>query len=353
MTAPSILGRAALGLFAAAPFRLGRAPRGGAPKRLVVVSLGDNPSFSYYLAPRLGGIEHRVVSPWDDPEAALGGGDAGAYVLFCRYFSRAWAIALARRAGRLAGAGLFLDDDIEAVVADRQAPLGYRLRLVARHIRYRQALARELDRLWVSTPELARRFPDAAAIVLPPAPGEQDRPRPRPPRAAPGLAFHATGVHEPEHAWLAPIVAKLLGLRPNVTFEVVADGARARPWRGVAGVRVIAPLAWPRYREATAESGADLMLAPLVDNAANRSRAPTRRIDAYRAGAALLTTAPWVYRPSAAEAGLGMAAPREPEAFLAALVALVDSPERRQRLAALNAARVERMAAEAAPLFAP
>lgn len=342
MTGASLVGRAAIGLFAARPLALsGRSI--AAPRRVVVVGNGENPTLDFYLRPRLDGTvasaPHAIVELGRDPATVLADGDL---VVFCRYVTPAWIAAVRERRDRLAGIGLLLDDDIAAVIADATTPMGYRLRLVWRHLRHLAALTGLLDRLWVSTSELATRFPAAAAEVLPPVAGVADRPVVR--RAtttAPRLAYHATGVHDAEHARLAPILARLAAARPQVTIEVAADGPRLRHWRGIPGITLVAPTDWPSYRARTRAEGFDLMLAPLIDTPVNRCRSATKRIDAYRAGAALLTDAPAIYRPTAEEAGLGMVAPAEADGFLAALVGLVDDPERLARLAALNAAEVE------------
>ena len=97
-----------------------------APTRIVVVVSGPNPSFDYYLAPRLGAD---VPAEVRDIAAAPSPGEAramltGAFVLFCRYSSGAWLRAIESCEDVIAGVGLFVDDDIDALAADRTVPCG-------------------------------------------------------------------------------------------------------------------------------------------------------------------------------------------------------------------------------------
>jgi hypothetical protein len=83
------------------------------------------------------------------------------------------------------------------------------------------------------------------------------------------------------------------------------------------------------------------LLAPLLDTTANRARAPTKRIDAYRMGAALLTNAAAVYRPGEDERHSGMLLPLSRDAWAEGLAGLIDDRARIAALAALNARHVE------------
>jgi hypothetical protein len=323
------------------------AARGRLPadvEQVIVVIAEPNPSFDYYLAPRLSDASSRcrIVSLWSPPQAALASPEAdGALVVFCRYVSRAWLDAVEARRERLAGVALFVDDDFEAVLDDSTAPLGYRLQLAHRHLVHRAQLARLLDALFVSTVVLAARHAAAGPIVLCPVPSRDDRPAPRDRRSALRVCFHTTGAHAAEHAWLVPVLARLAHMRPDVEIEIVATPSLASIWRRVPRARFAGTMSWPLYRDVTRRRGCDVLLAPLLDTIANRARAPTKRIDAYRMGAALLTNAADVYRPGSDELDSGMLLPLCPDAWADGLARLIDDRARIASLAALNARHVE------------
>lgn len=313
---------------------------------VIAVVARENPSFDYYLAPRLAaaaaGKTFEVVDLATPALAALGGVRAsGAYVLLCRYANGDWMRALERRRSSLAGVGLFVDDDVEAVVDDPEAPLSYRVSLFRRHLAHRAALGRVLDRVFVSTRALAARCASARPVVIGPTPSPQDSPPSLAGQRSLRVCFHATGAHVSELRWAMPLLETLAARRRDVEFEVVVDLGRAAA-AGASGVVVRPFVPWPQYRRDTATRGASLLLVPLLDKPANRSRSATKRIDAARMGAAILTNAEAIYRPDPDEAALGMSAPLDHGAWLARVLDLLDSPERLARLADLNARHVAR-----------
>jgi hypothetical protein len=308
---------------------------------IIVVTEGPSPSFDYYLAPRIAQSQLPVTTARlaDDPAALLRVASSGALIIFCRYVTAAWIAALDDP--RLAGAALFLDDDIAALIDDASVPLPYRLRLWQKHQRHVPALSRALDLLWVSTLALAARFPGAAPVVLPPQPGDADTPQARPASQVVRIAFHSTASHAAEHAWLAPVLARVAAAHPTVTFDVYMNWRTARFWRSVPNVTAHAPKAWPNYRADTRARGADLLLAPMLPSLVNAARAPTKRIDAYRLGAAMMTNAADIYLPTTDELATGLLVDLDREAWVAAIGQLVRDQERRTRLTAVNMRVVE------------
>jgi hypothetical protein len=320
------------------------------PSRIVAVIAGPNPSFDYYLQPRLqcaGGLPFSVADVHNTPDESLD----GAFVLFCRYMSGAWLGAVERNADRIAGVGLFLDDDIDALFADPSVPLDYRGRLARLALMHRRRLARVLDILFVATPVLASRYHAANPRILTPLASAKDEPLERAPSASLRIAMHSTSVHAAENRWLRPVMAAALGSHPAISLEVIADPLRALPWRRHAGVHITPPMRWPAYRAHSREQGADLLLAPLLPTPANAARSATKRIDAMRLGAALMISDPAVYRPDTEETALGMSVPAEPAQWIAAIKALAHDRERVIRLRDLNRAHVQAMSTSPQPLL--
>ena len=267
---------------------------GGPVKRIILFGRMPNPTFDYYFAARLEApgmppsqavdIRHGNLADLDPEDA---------FIIICRYASPDVLTWLDTNADRLSGVGLFLDDDIPAVVTGRDASVRYRSVLCFRALWPLRRLNRHLDIVWASTPHLASTLQLEEVQVLPPAPPERLwRPRsnkygslePISDRVL--IAYHATGVHLEEHRFLRPIIEEILEKRPEADFEVFADERAESLWRNLQRVTIRRPLPWKEYVEDAENRNIDILLVPLVPSRVNDSRAPTKRIDVSRYGAA-------------------------------------------------------------------
>jgi len=367
-------------------WKLRRAPRPRTPTRervarVVVVGRFPNPSFDYYLRARLqapGMPPFVLADPWRAGGMPAAEPD-GTFLLFCRYVHPAALRWVTDWRERLAGVGLFLDDDYWALMRAGEVTLRYKRRLWKRALRHFPRLSGRLDRLYVATPGLAARHRAAQPVVLPMAPSAvdlrcarrdgvagrvrvsgSDAGRPhgsetkgpqiqRPEGGAPAygadgtvrVVYHAMSMHRREHAFLRPIVVAALARRPQLRFEVVAKDANARMWQGIERVEIRPPLRWPAYARACLQAPADIALVPLTDRPANRARAPTKKIDVARLGAAGIFSACPAYADADSDELL---VPNDRERWLAALLRLVDEPAERARRAAATRAVVRRYA---------
>lgn len=253
-------------------------------RRVVVLVRGANPSFDYYLAPRLKGLSHEVVDITKEPsDLQLREGD---FVLVCRYMSARWNKRL-RVAKGLAGFGFFFDDDYAAFVTDPAIPLAYRLDVAYHGLYPLVRAAPKLTHLFVSTPLLRERFSAADPIVLQPAPSACDF---APVRSSPDagrlrIAYHAQTSHLADHALCAEICRIVNRAYPDITFDIVGPPAAKRYWHGLSAAVFRNESDWVRYRSESRTMGADILIAPLLDTPLNRARAATKAIDAVRLGA--------------------------------------------------------------------
>jgi hypothetical protein len=267
----------------------------GAVKRIIVFGRMPNPTFDYYFAARLDAPGMPPAEAVDIRHGNLADLDPeGAFIIICRYASPDLLTWLDTNADRLSGVGLFVDDDIPAVVTGRDASVRYRSVLCFRALWPLRRLNRHLDIVWASTPHLASTLQVHEVEVLPPAPPETLW-RPRSPGSGRVtnsvsdqvlIAYHATGIHLEEHRFLRPIIEKILLQRPQVRFEVFADGRAASIWEGLERVSVRRPLPWKDYLADSNNRTIDVMLVPLHPSRVNDSRAPTKRIDVARYKAA-------------------------------------------------------------------
>lgn len=317
----------------------------GAPrvpvKRIVVLGRHPNPTSDYYFAARLsapGMPEHMFV---DIRSGKLKTVDPdGAFIIVCRYASVAALTWIERESPRLAGVGLFLDDDIPAVIVGQDADLPYRLFLFFRALMPLCRLNRHLDVVWTSTSRLARQLADVHALVLPPAPPEalwniSKTDILRSSDSSVLIAYHATAVHVEEHRFLAPVMREVLAKRPNAHFEVFASAAAAGLWRPIERVTIRRPVAWADYLAESSKRKIDIMLVPLSPSSVNDCRSPTKRIDVVRAGAAGVFSISHAYGEPTNDGEILL--PYDHEAWVSAILTLVDDPA--QRTVSMNATR--------------
>jgi hypothetical protein len=308
-----------------------------------------SPTFDYYLRSRLEemNLPHVVA---DMTGAALPALPArGSFALFCRYCDSKSLKWIEANAGQLGGVGLFLDDDIAAWLGDREVPLGHKLYLLHHGVRPIRRLNRHLDRLWVSTAELGTALGEPSAIVLPPRPSLSDFRRQAAMRSSgPVRVVFFAEYHSGEHQFLLPVVARVAAARPDAVFEVTESAAFAPQWRKLPRVTVSPFRPWPEFRSYTAETGADIALVPLLPNPINRSRAPTKRIDVARLGAAGLFSEQSCFVAGASSDEIFL--PHDPGAWADAIVRLIDDAQLRRRIAAATQEVVERLSATPATI---
>lgn len=331
-----------------------RAGATGAPRKpirhIILFGRHPNPTSDYYFAARLtapGMPPHQMVDICSNDFSSL---DAdGAFIILCRYASATVLQWIEQKSSKLAGVGLFLDDDIPAIVTGREAPIGYRLSLFSLGLMPLRRLNRHLDIVWASTPRLADRLKSAHARVLPPAPSANvwDVPHQNTSTEEDGflIAYHATAVHVDEHRFIQPIVKKVLAARRHVRFEVFAGKASAHLWRGMERVTLRQQVSWSDYLAEALTRRIDIMLVPLSPSRVNDCRSSTKRIDVARAGAAGFFSVSEAYGFPDKSGEIRL--PQDPTVWSDTLLALIDNPKRRQAAAQATRDLVAEMTSQA------
>lgn len=273
------------------PMRLQALPALGAGP-LVVLSPGRIPTTDFYLtqnlAVRYPQRELQVVDTrCSDPGRTFPAQAAAVFIV--RYAPLVWLRWLRVERPRCGRVVYLLDDDIPAVLRASELPLGYRLRTWWRHLRGRKLLAELCDSIWVSTPELARRYADSRPELCEPcdvaAPlemqgSETERP------AAGSYCYHGTRAHRREIEWLLPVVREVQAACPEARFELFGDRRVRRLYRDIPRVSVRAPMTWPEYLAYSSTVRHQLGLAPCLDTPFNRARSHVKLFDITRFGAA-------------------------------------------------------------------
>lgn len=321
------------------------------PARIIVFARLPNPSYPFYLEARLGAPGMPPAEAVDIHSGDLARLDPrDTFVLVCRYATPRVLAWISRHAAELAGVGLFIDDDVPAIIAHRDTTWTHRLFLLGLAVYPLLVLRTHLDVIWTSTPALADRLGASRAFVLGPAPGplcfrgaEPAGASPDPPK----IVFYSQPVHLAEHRFLRPIISEVLRHRPDVEVEVVGDRSAARIWEGLP-VAVVQPMRWDAFLAYTAVRPATIALVPLLAGPMNDVRAPTKKIDVTRLGAAGIYSASPAYgvAQSGRDGGECIVG-SDPGAWLEAIRAILDDDRHRAALARASREVVEAMSREA------
>ena len=302
---------------------------------ILVLQRGENASTDYYLRPRLesADLPAEIADLTDEPgrSALLAPhGPQALTVVFCRYASPAWLEALEAARERLARVVFFMDDDLPEMMRAGEIPSAARGKVALHFAAHAVRLSALCSETWVSTPELARRYPEARARVLQPLPEAE------PPASAPAdaklVVYHGTDVHARERRFVLEVARLLEALAPVARIEIAGDKALERTAAGAANVEVVPQLPWPDYRATQAGREAAISLAPLFPSRLNDARAPVKAFDAARLGAAGLYADAPAYRGHVRHGEDGLLLPMEPGAWAAAIAGLLSDPARRMGL---------------------
>ncbi|MFB9953206.1 hypothetical protein ACFFP0_30585 [Rhizobium puerariae] len=318
-------------------------------QRVIIVGKFPNPTYEYYFAARLaarGMPRYETIDFRDFNEASIE--PAGVFLIFVRYSTKPIIKWVNANRSKLAGVGVFWDDDISAVILGQDATARYRYRLYRDAVAPFKCLKTALDKVWVSTPQLAQQLSHLRPRVLPPAPSDEIiRPRPNHNKVTNVaghilIAYHATDVHVQEHAFLFDVIKVVLDARPNVSFEVYAGKTTRSLWCSLNSSRVFIKehVSWPAYLEANSGRFIDIMLVPLAPHRANASRSSTKRIDVARVHAAGLFSDCAAYEEKGKDEIL---VPFVRSTWINSLLALIDQPKLRVSAASATRKRVEEM----------
>lgn len=252
----------------------------------------------------------------------------GTWVVIFRHAHPSWLRFILSRREELSRVTWFLDDDIPAMLWQRSLPTVYVWKSYVRYLHVKVLLAGRGTDYAFSTEELASRFPNLPREVW--SPRRVDPPA----RELPLLYFyHATSSHHAELAWLAPIVGEVQRRVPEAWFELFADRTGREIFRSVPRTRCIHPMVWADFLRYTSTFKADVGLAPLLDTAFNRARAPVKFFDIARTGAAGIFSESQTFKGTVRDGVNGLLLPNEPERWVEAIIRLLQSPAERLSLA--------------------
>ena len=306
-------------------------PDAGEAGDVLVLSPGPVPTTSIYLESRLGPLRGRIVDTLAaDPPP---GPPRATELVLVRHAPRPWLRWISQHRAAFGRIALLMDDDMPQALLAAELPPAYALRTARRHRDVRCLLAGCCDELWLSTPELLRRYPGPRSRLLVPlyvSPRVVDE---TPADTEPVYFYHGTRAHLAEIRWLRPVVEAVQRRCPRAVFEVLGDEGVARVFRGIPRVRVRPWLTWPDYLAYSRTHQYKVGLAPCLDTPFNRARSQVKLFDITRLGAAgvYADLAPYADGVLHGETGLLCAARHED--WVEAIAALLEGPDQASAMA--------------------
>lgn len=227
-----------------------------------------------------------------------------------------------------------VDDDVDAIVGDRGAPIGQRAKLALFERRHRTALLAREAQVIVSSQALAQVLAARGrrASVLGPHWSEPLAWPERRRGSAVRLGFLASAVHRRDADFLLPVLDRILAIRPGAELHVAANHRLGR-LRRHPQVRLITATDWRGYRNWLARARLDIALYPLLPGPVNRARSVNKLIEHALTGAATLCSADWPEAERVARRGAGIVLGADPRAWERAILDLIDEPEQTYALA--------------------
>lgn len=303
---------------------------GQPPLQAVVLTPGIIPTTDIYLRGRLearfGGAVRYVDVLKTSPEALSMGEDV--LVVIVRHAPLRWLRWLEGRSAKLAGVAYLMDDDIPAATGARELPFRYAVKTGWRHAIARRHLGRLCSEVWVSTPELAKRYARSSPKLCQPAYVGQEKVG----APEPVYFYHATWAHRREIEWLVPVVRKVQEVVPGAWFEIMGTDRVRRLYRGIPRVRVVHPMPWKDYLAYAGTVRYQVGLAPCFDTPFNRARSHSKMFDITRLGAAGIFSNLTPYKEKVIHGETGLLCDTVPKKWVAALTLLLTDGELRSSL---------------------
>lgn len=305
------------------------------PQHLVVLIPGEIPTTDYYFRGRLECYKSKTVRYVDtlcnSPEQVKI--ETGSLVMIVRRAPRTWLSSLLRQQDKLAGVVFFLDDDIPAACLAKELPFGYAFKTAWRFASTRRLLSRLCGELWVSTPELQRRYSRFSPKVLEPQYiGDSFAKHSFIQTDASVYFYHGSWAHCCEIEWLVPIVRRVQNTLPYVWFEIIGTDKVKRLFQNIPRVRIVHPMPWKDYLASADLVQYQLGLAPCFDTHFNKARSHVKLFDITRLGAAGIYSNVLPYKEKIVEGETGMLCDNDQDQWVDKITLLLGNPELRNVL---------------------
>ena len=179
----------------------------------------------------------------------------------------------------LSGISWFIDDDIPGIHLDKTLPKRYQDKLSRWYIKTRPLLEQICDRMWVSTPQLAKKYGLSGQFVLPPVQIKNNY------SSLVRCFYHGSGSHKHDWEFALRFIEEIQSRYQNTWFELIGDHSLYKATRHIPRVQVLHPMKWDDYLVMTSNRIMDIGLAPLLDTPFNKVRSHTKFLDITRQNA--------------------------------------------------------------------
>jgi hypothetical protein len=299
-----------------------------------------NPSTDFFILPALLAANYRVIHCGftDLPEVA---DLTGAVVVFVRYVSVAWAKLINAVRPQLATLVFFMDDDILDYRASAGTPWDYRLKLAWLATRHSRWLRQQRAELWVSVPYLQQKYADWQPRLILPAPVAN-------PVDLRKVFYHGSAItHKADIHWLRPVIEEVLHRDSRIIFELIGDADTCRLYKNLPRVNVVRSMRWPAYQAFLSTQTRHVGLNPLRDVPFNRARSYTKFFDITRCDAVGIYTPNSTCSTVVQHQQEGLVVELEQDAWISAILMLVQDEALRQRLLRNAQAKTRELAEQA------
>ena len=250
-------------------------------------------------------------------------------VVIVRHAPLRWLRWLEEQKEQLSRVVFLIDDDIPAAILASELPFGYAVKTAWRYCRTRRLLARLCSEVWVSTPELARRYAASSPRLLEPryvdelSTGEPD---------AIVYFYHGSWAHRREIEWLVPIVRRIQEEVPHAWFEIFGTDRVRHLFKGIPRVRIVHPMPWKDYLAYAGTVRYQLGLAPCFDTKFNRARSHSKVFDITRLGAAGIYSNVIPYAENVVHGKTGFLCANDQDKWIAQITMLLQDQDMRNCL---------------------
>ena len=271
---------------------------------------------------------HYIDTLRNSPEGITLGDTSMIFIV--RHAPLRWLHWLEKQREQLSRVVFLMDDDIPAAIVASELPFGYAVKTGWRYACTRRVLARLCSEVWVSTPELARRYAASSPRLW--EPEYVDALSTSEAHEAGVYFYHGSWAHRREIEWLVPIVKRIQEAVPHAWFEIMGTDRVRHLFHGIPRVRIVHPMPWKDYLAYAGTVRYQLGLAPCFDTDFNRARSHSKLFDITRLGAAGIYSSVIPYSEKVIHGQTGFLCVNDQDKWVTAITLLLKDQDMRDSL---------------------
>lgn len=296
-----------------------------AQRTIYLIEEQHNPSTDFFIIPALAANKYKGIVRCGFNELPNAADLIGVTIIFVRYIAPAWVRLIEKVRDSLQALIIFIDDDVFTINASAGMSWRYRFKLAYLSAWRFNWLKQQRAELWVSTPYLCQKYAEWRPRLVLPSPVSS-------PCHVLRVFYHGTASHNAEIRWLRPVIAEVLRRNTNIAFEIVGGDDVYRLYRGLDRVTVIHPMKWSAYQCFLNAEKRHIGLAPLLDTPFNRARSYAKFFGIHSCGAVGIYSENGVFNEIVRHGIDAFVITMEPEAWVNAIVQLVEDNLLRETL---------------------